>query len=70
MITKWSELLTKYPNAIEYVDVEESESTMIAMRTSDLEKEEEPVLDKNAIKEEEDFEEEEFASEVSPSRLE
>lgn len=30
-ITRWSEFIQKYPDAIEYVDVEESENLMIAM---------------------------------------
>ena len=35
-INKWNTFLDKYPETIEYVDVEESENTMIAMYTNDL----------------------------------
>jgi len=35
-ISRWSQFLLKYPNIIEYVDVEESEYLMIAMKIKDL----------------------------------
>lgn len=37
-INKWSQLLLKYPDIIEYVDVEESETLMIAMYADDVRK--------------------------------
>lgn len=36
-ITRWAEFIQKYPNVIEYIDVEESENLMIAMYPSELE---------------------------------
>jgi DNA-directed RNA polymerase II subunit RPB2 len=38
IISKWSDLLNKYPEVIEYVDIEESINLMISMYDDDLEK--------------------------------
>ena len=35
-VNRWSQFMLKYPNIIEYVDVEESEYLMIAMKLKDL----------------------------------
>ena len=35
-ISRWSQFILKYPNIIDYIDVEESEHIMIAMRVRDL----------------------------------
>ena len=35
-ITRWAEFINKYPDVIEYVDVEESENLMIAMYPTDI----------------------------------
>lgn len=35
-ITRWNEIIEKYPDIIEYVDVEESENLMIAMYNDDV----------------------------------
>jgi DNA-directed RNA polymerase II subunit RPB2 len=37
-ITKWNDLLLKYPEIIEYIDVEEQESLMISLWVNDLNK--------------------------------
>jgi DNA-directed RNA polymerase II subunit RPB2 len=37
-LMKWNNFLQKYPNVIEYVDVEESDGLMIAMYTRDIDK--------------------------------
>lgn len=37
-LTKWTDLMQKYPDVIEYVDVEESNGLMIAMYTRDVDK--------------------------------
>ena len=43
-ITRWNDILQKYPNVIDYVDVEESENLMIAMYVEDVDKEREKML--------------------------
>jgi DNA-directed RNA polymerase II subunit RPB2 len=46
-IKKWSHLLTKYPDIVEYVDVEESEYLMIAMYPNDIVKNKTIMNNKN-----------------------
>lgn len=43
-ITRWIDFIQKYPNIIEYVDVEESENLMIAMYPSEVEESKQKML--------------------------
>ena len=42
-IVKWNDFLIKYPEVIEYIDIEESETLMIAMYVKDLIKNEQTM---------------------------
>jgi len=45
-INKWSDLLVKHPEIMEYIDVEESEGLMISMFTKDIENERRKMMKK------------------------